>query len=50
VKFVGRMGVRNVCMVRSYVYGDYADTHIRPLRPTITRAEAEQMLGKKIVD
>lgn len=44
VKFVGRTGVRNVCMVRSYVYGDYADTHIRPLRHTITRAEADQKL------
>ena len=42
VKFVGRMGVRNVCMVKSYVYYDYADTHIRQLRPTITRAEAER--------
>jgi len=25
-------------------------SHVRPLRPTITRAEAEQALGKRIVD
>jgi len=32
------------------IYYGYNDMHIRPLRPTITRTEAEALLNKRIID
>jgi len=40
-----------VCQMPAHIeYIPYPITHLRPLRPTITRAEAEQQLGKRIID
>lgn len=50
VTFVGKIEGWSVCRVDHNKYLDYIDMHIRPIRPTITRAEAEQKLGKRIID
>lgn len=50
VYFVGRIDEWNVCRVVANDYSDYIDEHIRPILPTITRAEAEAQLGKRIID
>lgn len=47
--FVGRLDGWNVCRTEDD-YDGFIDEHIRPLRPTITRAEAERQLGKRIID
>lgn len=48
-KFVGMHEGFYVCRCRNEFIG-FQDVLIRPLRPTITRTEAEQTLGKRIVD
>jgi len=55
-EFVGMHGPFHVCFVDGEAeidmdsYFGFNANDIRPLRPTITRAEAEQKLGKRIID
>ena len=51
--FIGMDGDYYVCRKASYGpsgYRAHAVNDIRPITPTITRAEAEQQLGKRIID
>jgi hypothetical protein len=51
--FIGMDGDRFVCRERgdaAYSYRHFDKSDIRPIRPTITRTEAEQLLNKRIID
>ena len=49
-EFVGSIDGWKVCRVEPNVYTDYIGENIRPARPNITRAEAESLLNKRIID
>ena len=52
-KYVGHDGKWAVCRPEHHPLGHYTvhnDVNFRPLRPAITRAEAESQLGKRIID
>ena len=50
--YVGMDGEYYVCLTKydEIVYHGFKATRIRPARPTITRAEAESLLNKRIID
>lgn len=52
-KYVGHDGKWAVCRPEHHPLGHYTlhnDVNFRPITPAITRAEAEQQLGKRIID